>query len=92
MDEGKKRNTAIRMGNWSSMGMHPDVGLAPACRCNSITACCFFMASSSFGYLAAMASISGFKMRVIAVDLYDLKAIGNSTILMRMVRMRMTIP
>ena len=50
-------------------GKHPEAGLTPACRCKFNTACCFFMASSSLGYFALMASISGFKTRVMAEDL-----------------------
>ena len=72
IDAGKKRNIAIRIGNWISNGIHPPIGLTPALLYNAIIACCFFMASAWLGYFSLSLSTSGFNSRILAVERYDL--------------------
>ena len=68
IDAGKKRNMAIRIGNWISIGIQPPIGLTPALLYSAIIACCFFIASSCFGYFSLSLSISGFSRRILAVE------------------------
>ncbi len=44
-----------------------------------MTSCCFFMASSSLGYLALILSISGFSTRILVEDIKVFQVAGNTT-------------
>src|SRR5574344_726874 len=92
MDAGKNRNIAHNIGNCKSIGRQPPIGDMPARLYNAIVACCFFIASSCFGYFSLSLSISGLIACIIAEDLYDLNVKGETMNLMNNVINNMIRP
>ena len=89
---GTKKNNAMKTGVCKSIGRQPPIGLTPYWLYRAIVSCCFFSASSCFGYFSAILSTYGFKARILADEMKDFQVVGSTRIFTMMVISRITIP